>query len=263
MKKLIDFGLSDKEANIYISLLELEIASVSNIAKHSNINRSSAYVVLESLKKKGLVGVSDDKKIQRYVASSPDILLRSAKESAEKQEKIKEAIESVIPELKSLYKDIKHKPIVKVFEGQEATKEAYYNISLLKTDPNVKEIRVYENPEGYINVLPKDWLDTDYKERMRLGLFMHSIYPKTLESTEVIKRYRAMGSKDELIQIPQNKFASSSKFANLTICGDEVWFDSLKDNYCINIKKQEIADTLRNLFDLGLEAARNLKRKDR
>ena len=258
IKTLVEYGLSDKEAKIYVALLELELATVSEIAKQSGINRSSTYVVLEMLKKKGLTGVSNDKKTRRYVAASPDILLRSAREVADKQSNIKKKVESIVPELKALYKGTKHKPVLKMFEGKEATEYAYKDISLLKTSPDVKEIRVYENPEGYIDVLPPGWIELDYKERMRLGLHMCSIYPNTKEANEVERRYRALGSKDELIEIPEEKFSSSQKFANLTITGDEVWFSSLRDNYCINIKKQEIANILSHIFDLAKEEAKRL-----
>ena len=72
LKQLVNFGLSEKEAKIYLALLELEMATVFEVAKQSGINRSSAYVVLEGLKKKGLVGISDDKKVRRYIAASPE-----------------------------------------------------------------------------------------------------------------------------------------------------------------------------------------------
>ena len=100
IKDLIDFGLSEKEAEIYIALLELEVATVQEIAKKTGINRSSSYVVLESLKKKGLVGISEDKSIQQFFASSPEVLLRAASESAKKQSSMLERIENIVPELK-------------------------------------------------------------------------------------------------------------------------------------------------------------------
>ena len=49
---LIEFGLSDKEARIYLSLLESDTSMVQEIAKNAGVNRSSTYVVLESLKRK-------------------------------------------------------------------------------------------------------------------------------------------------------------------------------------------------------------------
>ena len=52
IKKLVNYGLSDKEARIYLALLELEAATVFEAARQSGVNRSSAYVVLESLSRR-------------------------------------------------------------------------------------------------------------------------------------------------------------------------------------------------------------------
>ena len=82
VKHLTEFGLSEKEAKVYLALLELEVATATEIAKNSNIKRSSTYVVLESLKEKGLVGTTEEKRIQRFVASSPDFLLYQAQDYA-------------------------------------------------------------------------------------------------------------------------------------------------------------------------------------
>src|SRR5258705_13289394 len=97
LKQLIAFGLSDKEAKIYLALLELELATVHEVAKQSGINRSSAYVVLESLKRKGFVGISEDKNVRQYVAASPETLLYSAKTAAKKQADLSHGVESIIP----------------------------------------------------------------------------------------------------------------------------------------------------------------------
>lgn len=262
VKQLIEFGLSEKEAKLYLALLELEVASVSEVAKTANINRSSTYVVLESLKSKGLVGISEDKKIQQYIAISPEMLLQEAKDRANKAEEMKNNISNIVPELKALFKDTKQKPKIKVYEGKEAVKQIYYDISALRPYPDNPNIKVYEDPEGYINVLP-GFIEKDYKERKKLGIKMYAIHPDTKESKEVIRRHRALGSKDEIIQIQKKKFMSEKRFVNLTICGDEIWFDSLQDNYCINITKKEIANTLRHLYNLAWEQAKLLGKKDK
>ena len=53
-EKLQKLGLSDKEASVYLAMLELGPSVVSDIAKKANINRSTVYVVLEFLKKRGI-----------------------------------------------------------------------------------------------------------------------------------------------------------------------------------------------------------------
>ena len=111
--------MSQKEAEVYLALLELGSAKVSDVSKPSSINRSSAYVVLETLKKRGLVGISNDKNIKRYIAASPEVLLHTASTSVQKQENIKTDIESALPELKALSRNTKSRPVVQVFEGKE------------------------------------------------------------------------------------------------------------------------------------------------
>ncbi len=114
VESLIDYGLSKKEALVYLATLELEVAPAQEIAKTANINRSSTYVVLESLKKKGLVGTSDDKNVRRYLAASPEVLLRNAGDHAKKQEETKNKIENILPELKALHKDTQKKPKIRI-----------------------------------------------------------------------------------------------------------------------------------------------------
>jgi sugar-specific transcriptional regulator TrmB len=150
LKQLVNFGLSEKEAKVYLALLELEMATVFEVAKQSGINRSSAYVVLETLKKKGFVGISDDKKIRNYIAASPETLLHSAKAAAKKQEETKSGIETILPELKALHKGTKRRPIVKIFEGENAAREVY--LSLFSTKTN--EIRTYANPTNIFKRVP-------------------------------------------------------------------------------------------------------------
>ena len=47
-KYLEEIGLSDKEAAVYLALLQCDSATPSQIAEKTKLNRSPAYVVLES-----------------------------------------------------------------------------------------------------------------------------------------------------------------------------------------------------------------------
>lgn len=252
LKELINFGLAEKEAKIYLALLELETATVFEVAKESGINRSSAYVVLEALKEKGLAGTSDDKKVRRYVAASPEILLYSAKAAAKKQEDLKMGIESIIPELKALHKGTKRRPIVKVFEGENGAKEVYR--SLFST--NAKEIRTYANPVNIFKRVPEfiQWFDD---ERFKRKIKMFAINPATKEVLELYRR-ATPHQPAEVVLIPEDKFKFSS---DVGIFGDTVTFISPKENFGIVIESQEIAEMLRGSFDLAWEEAKRLDKK--
>jgi len=251
LKQLINFGLTEKEARIYLALLELEAATVFEVAKQSGINRSSAYVVLENLKKKGFVGISEDKKVRRYIAASPETLLHSAKASTKKQEEIKQGIEAIIPELKALHKGTKHRPIVKIFEGENGAREAYWD--LLSTQ--AKDLKVFANP---VNIFKRvsDFLEFD-KERGKRGVKMYLINPASKQVLDLYK-FGPPAPPHEILLIPEKKFNFSS---DMGIYANKVAFVSPKGNFGIIIENKEIADVLRNNYDLAWEEAKRLNKK--
>lgn len=54
-KYLQEIGLSEKEAQIYLALLQVDNDSIQGLSNRTKINRTTLYPVLESLSKKGLV----------------------------------------------------------------------------------------------------------------------------------------------------------------------------------------------------------------
>ena len=48
-------GLSDKEARVYLALLELGTASAQTVSTKSYIKKPTTYLALEELRKKGLL----------------------------------------------------------------------------------------------------------------------------------------------------------------------------------------------------------------
>jgi len=55
ISKLQDFGLSQADAEVYLSLLRTGPSRVSQISKFSHTNRVKGYRILENLKKAGFV----------------------------------------------------------------------------------------------------------------------------------------------------------------------------------------------------------------
>ena len=252
LEQLVNFGLSEKEAKIYLALLELEMATVFEVAKHSGVNRSSAYVVLEALKKKGFVGISDEKRIRNYIAASPETLLHAARTVARKHEDTKLGMESILPELKALHKATKRRPIFKIFEGENGAKEVY--LSTLKS--NSKELRTFANPINIFKRVP-DFAEAHDKQRAKKGIKMFMINPATKEVIEMYK-HKTPEEPYEAMLIPENKFKFSS---DMGIIGDIVTFISPKDNFGMIIESRDIADMLKNSFDLAWEEAKRLNLK--
>lgn len=257
IKQLKNFGFSDKEARVYLALVEKGPATVFEIAKSSEVNRSSAYVVLESLKKKGFVGLSDDTNVRKYVAGSPELILYTAQANAKKQENIKTSIESIMPELKALHEETKHKPVVKIFEGLSGIREVYSN----PFRSNSKEFRSYSNPADIFRLVP-DLLESTRKERAKKKMKMLLISPASKEVLQTASKVptKSLSPNAETALIPEEKFRFSY---DMGIYDDKVAFVSTKDNIGIVIESKEIAEMLKNSFDLAWEEAKRLDKKVR
>lgn len=117
--KLIEFGLSDKEANVYLAMLELGPSSVQDIAKKAGVNRATTYVMLESLKRRGLMSSVERGKKLVFAAESPEHLLHLVKDEIRDVEDKRERLEDAMPNFMGLFNAIEDKPKVRYFEGEE------------------------------------------------------------------------------------------------------------------------------------------------
>ena len=246
IKSLLEYGLTDREAVVYLSLLELEVASANEIAQNAGVKRSSAYVVLEALKKKGLVGVSEDQKIQEYVATSPEALLYSIESEVREKEATKTKIEKILPELKALSKDVKEKPKVKVFEGKQGL------INALEETLHMKEstMRIFTSSEKILKIIP-DYLPVYGKKRYEKGIKFDAIYAYSQAAFDI----EAMLPKlYDAAYIPKDKYPFS---ADLAIFDDKIGYMFEQGNHVttIMIENKEISDIMKGLFDLAKKEA--------
>lgn len=247
VEELTRFGLSEKEARVYLALLELEVATANEAAKASGVNRSSTYVVLESLQKRGLVSVTAGGKVQKYIAAHPEQLARMAEHQAQKCVEAKEDIDRILPELTSLYTETKEKPKVRVFEGKEGLVNAF-EITLKSKE---KLMRVVSSGTDIQRSLP-DYLPRYVQRRMELGIVMHGIHP----FDEIAKYLKEnVAHKDTIQLIPPEKWTFMSDFA---IYDDTVSFMLHKELITINVESKAIADGMKKIFDLAFEEAKRL-----
>jgi HTH-type transcriptional regulator, sugar sensing transcriptional regulator len=249
IEELKEFGLSDKEAKVYLALLELEVATVNEVAKAAEVNRSSTYVVLEGLRKRGLVSVSAGNDPQKYVVAPPDKLLRLAEQRAREQEGIRKRIDEILPDLKSLYKGTKQKPAVRIFEGSEGV------MTHMEESLKMKEklMRIYASGRAphdfYLEFLPKY-----FAAKQKAGIVSRGIHPNEQSSWEIAKH---QPKTDESVFVDPNRY----KFvADFVIYDDTVAYISHQGEHAITIESPEIAEAMKSAFDLAFEGAKNAQR---
>ncbi len=109
LSKLKEFGLNSYEAKIWSALLSRGISSAGELSDISNVPRSRAYDVLESLEKKGFIIMKIGKPI-KYIAVEPQEVLERVKQRVHEDalnhanvlEELKK--DTILDELELLYK---------------------------------------------------------------------------------------------------------------------------------------------------------------
>ena len=118
---LIDFGLSENEARVYLASLSLGSTTVLKLSKHSSINRATVYEVVEALERKGLM----KKEIHGFkTLFSPEHPSRLKNTLDMKRA----ALERAIPELESKFHLKSAGSSIKYYEGLTAIKNLYNDL---------------------------------------------------------------------------------------------------------------------------------------
>lgn len=114
-------GLNQKEASIYLAVLELGTASVQAVSRKASIKRPTAYTILESLEQRGLVNIVPQHKKTLYVAESPERLLADLVKN-------QELVRRALPDLLALHNSKQEKPQVQLYQGKEGLAQVYEKI---------------------------------------------------------------------------------------------------------------------------------------
>ncbi len=114
-------GLGHNESKIYLTLIKLGPSMAGKIAKEANIDRSASYDSLKALLKKGLVSYAIEANRKKFSAANPERLKNYLKEK-------EELVDSVLVNLKEMYKDTEEKSQVNMFNGLKGIKTVFDDI---------------------------------------------------------------------------------------------------------------------------------------
>ena len=157
-------GLDAKQSQLYIAGLQLGTAPASEYAKAAGINRITAYNVLEELVHRGYFTVVRKVRAKWYAPVAPEFVALEARKNAE-------ALERVLPELRSLQGAKYRKPRVRFFEGWEGVRHVYEDTLTASS-----ELLNFANSAVVRTFWPK--YDEEYVEqRVKRGIRLRGIAP--------------------------------------------------------------------------------------
>ena len=247
-KQLVEFGLEDKEAKIYLSTLELGGESVLQIAKKAKLNRVSTYDALRTLTNTGLISSFTKGKRVHYRAANPDrlgYLLNKQKHDITRAEK---SLKKLMPELSSFFNNKDNKPRVIYYEGKEGLKTI--QDSFLKTpDKLLRVIYLYDNVK---KVFSDEERQLYKSKRKKLGIEVRAVVVYKDKDIDLPKREKFA----RRVYLPFSKYPIKS---DITIYHHNIAIVSLDQMFGIVIESIDIVDTMRIFFDLTWNMAKKNK----
>lgn len=239
-------GFSEKEATVYVALLELGHGTVTEIARKAGINRTTGYDILDSLSNKGIVNVTGKEPKQEFAAEPPEAVINYLKREAELAKERIEKAGALLPQLRSVHAT-QNRPKIKFYEGTDGLKQVYED-TLTSSEP----IRAYANVEDMHKGLP-NYFPEYYKRRADAGIAIRAIVPHT----PVARARVPYGEEEkrEIAFVPPDKFSFSPE---INIYDNKVLIASWRERLGIIIESAEIADAMKKIYELSWAEAKRL-----
>lgn len=235
---LRSIGLTEKQAKVYLAMLELGETSMTKLAKKSGLKRPTVYLIVGELNLLGLCGEIEKGKKKFYNAVHPRRLVQIAKRRAEDAYKI-------LPELVALQKS-DEKPKVRMLEGIKGVMIAYE-----------EAFDLFNNKEEGLWIGDTGFLEERFPEVLGmydqiLGKLQHPHIRELVHGGEDSKKWVETMNSRKMKNYEARYIKGICEFGKTDqlIVGDRVMTFALgKEIFVMIVESKEIAQSQRALFD--------------
>jgi HTH-type transcriptional regulator, sugar sensing transcriptional regulator len=229
-------GLDEKAAQLYIAGLQVGSAPASAYAKRTRINRITCYNVLEEMVHAGLFTMERKMRAKWYAPVAPEYIAIEARKSAD-------ALERVLPELRSLQGTQHRSPHVRFFEGWEGVRKVYED-----TLTASGELLNFANSA----VVRRHWpaYDKEYvAERVKRGIHLRGIAPDDAAGRKVHGEDRQYLREIRLVPAKDFDFTNEIKIYDHKMA--IISFGESGEMFGVIIESKEVAETQRQIFAMA------------
>lgn len=236
-EKLVRLGLTKKEADIYLVLLNEGSMPIDDVGKRTGNNRSTTYVQLSNLAERGLVTSHKQGKKVIFTAESPNNLERLLDQMAVRLEQQRAETAQFLPNLMKMYGSTGTRPVVRLFEGKDGL--ASMRNSILDQKP--EKMYALSSIDEMRKVFTKKELDAFTAKREALGIKSYVMY--SLESGDDFIPHK-------LQEFKRIDRATMPFGSDVYIYDDTVSFASVGESIVgMTITNAGIAKSVQSLFD--------------
>ena len=236
-KQLLDFGLSDKEANIYLALLRSGKARAGEIARKLQLNRMIVYRVLTKLQERELVKATMEKPMKFIpipLEKALDLLIR---ETETKLSLMKDRHDAVLDEWKSV---LTEPPVSDVmsFRIVQGRKQIYELLTkMFKSADNY--VRLVTTKKDLVRFQYVD-LDDALKRAAKRGVKVQIVVQYEDDKLDILTHYAGFAS---IKVVPISKatrlFIADDKEMIITFTTDDSMALNSKQETCLKIESRE------------------------
>ncbi|MFC1633001.1 TrmB family transcriptional regulator [Patescibacteria group bacterium] len=237
------YGLSDKEARVYLATLELGETTVQQISQKSGVNRATTYVVLETLKEKKLTDEVQSGKKRFVVALPPDKLQEAVTKRKEEIKEQRKNLIQMMPELRKEMAGAAARPKVKMYEGKEGLIAIHQDFLI-------------SGPDEILRIMPETYYFDQigsYRETFQKESAIRKLKFRVISTTKSATSIGKVEKQDNgLMQILSMSAKDFPLEGGMDIYGNRTVFYSLEEQATgVVVEDQQIADTYRSIFELA------------
>lgn len=233
------FGFTDSTSKLYAASLEMGPSSVIDLAKKINVSRMTAYTIIETLSKEGLMSTVQKGKKTLYSAESPEQLrLFMQRRMKTMQQSVKE-MEDTIAELHLLQKG--DRPVVKMFEGKEGVQAVLQDV----VSSGTKRIHEIANVDAVKTMFTNEELTAFKGELSARSIQGKAIYSSRDPQIQPRKSAQLKIIKDKDVQFSGDILIYENRVALMTFRGKII---------SVLIESEELAQTMRAVFEMAWES---------
>jgi len=235
-ESLRSLGLSAKESEVYLALLSLGQSTAYAVAEKSGLKRPTVYMVLDDLRKKGLVLKIPHAKKQIFTAKSPEEFFSEA------EERLRLA-KSALPQLLAIADKPEKNFKTLYFEGEQNVKQVLSQI--IKRMQGKEILGFYARETEDISPEMRQFFHEWNEEGKQLGVTLRGMTPDDPSLQWYKEREEYFGAKMKYLD-PKIYLSDCS----IEIGDNFVQIFSLRHMQVVLLENPDIANTMRQIFEM-------------
>ncbi|MBU1132050.1 helix-turn-helix domain-containing protein [Patescibacteria group bacterium] len=251
-KQLSNFGLTEKQAQIYEILLNLGPSSITPIIKRTKLKKGDVYNILKALKEFHLLRENQERKKTIFRAEQPQNLQKLMIEKEKRIASDKVQLQNILPELTSLFQQTTERPIIQIFNGIEETKIFYNDLMTTKS-----EVLIFVSRYDWDDPKMEKLIKSNTLKQFNKGIKIRALNPLLSEFSKRERKNYVNERKRKNIKIrflPKNCAFPSQ----IIIYDNKVGITSMKKELITTvIENDNIAQTVKSIFNFTWDSAKS------